>query len=382
MRWCIDPVTLAKLKEKEAKNPYLLIIVWNKERWREERTLVPLDRMMHYLQLRFSGENAILATIVWNDSGKYGKLWDTVFASHGDGYDWMFVNRHERTFREDMRWTFYGSRTLGRAEVSVVVEKEFFAKEPPEWLKDWVNFWFETQPRDECHFRRRAILAFTIQPVVVIPYYIIKSFVLAMKATWFLLWTMKVDLRPIIAPWIYQLDDIREGHRDQDPVFFTKFLWPLTPFLLVIESGFIMAGLSGIGHVKLNALSFTLILKWLGIVVAAEYGVVLLFFALGAFGGLLLFLLTPVGKFLGQRLERLVARQDKKVRRELDLKPAPSEGEVLPMPRWMSKFEARYTPLICSGNLTPSLAALPKERQTLTLKFLDLKARICKPFAG
>ena len=37
--------------------------------------------------------------------------------------------------------------------------------------------------------------------------------------------------------------------------------------------------------------------------------------------------------------------------------------------------------LVCNGDFTPQLSALPKDRQTIYLRFQDFKAKVCKPFA-
>lgn len=383
MRWCIDPATLNELKKRKAKNPHLLIIVWNNERRREVRTLVPLDRMMHYLQLRYPGENAILATIVWNESGKYGELWEAVFSRSSFGYGWVFVTRQggRAFFREHFDTHYHldaTSHALARAEVKVVVEKEFFAKEPPAWLKAWVNFWFEGQPRDECHFRKRAIVAFTIQPLVVVPYYLIKSAVCFLVALFFVsLTARKINFRPIIEPWQHNPRDVYEDSLDEDPVFFRLLLWPLVPLLLLAESGMIWF-VYGVIQKKLAAMPMLALLKWLGIVVAGEYG--LMFLVL-----LLIFAAKAFDRWVIEKLaERLVKRVTAPQKQPAAKKPRPARPNraMVRQQRWLAEFETRYTPLVCNGDLTPSLNALPKERQSLTLKFLDLKARVCKPFAG
>ncbi len=45
------------------------------------------------------------------------------------------------------------------------------------------------------------------------------------------------------------------------------------------------------------------------------------------------------------------------------------------------KYE-EFEPLICDGaELKAKIDDLPPERRTINLKFLDLKAKVCKPFA-
>lgn len=60
--------------------------------------------------------------------------------------------------------------TVGYCEDLVEIPQHFFAVAPKTGLKKhwhtWVNRWFLTRPVDECEFRKRAILASTVQPIV------------------------------------------------------------------------------------------------------------------------------------------------------------------------------------------------------------------------
>jgi hypothetical protein len=62
-----------------------------------------------------------------------------------------------------------GMEIVGHCEELIDVPKEFFAVQPKTGFKkgwwSWVNRWWETDPIDQCEFRKRAILAMTIQPI-------------------------------------------------------------------------------------------------------------------------------------------------------------------------------------------------------------------------
>jgi hypothetical protein len=49
--------------------------------------------------------------------------------------------------------------------IDVDIPKECFASEPPEWEKGWVNFFFRHKSVDQCDYRKRRILAYTVQPI-------------------------------------------------------------------------------------------------------------------------------------------------------------------------------------------------------------------------
>lgn len=68
---------------------------------------------------------------------------------------------------------------------------------------------------------------------------------------------------------------------------------------------------------------------------------------------------------------------DKKVRPGAKERSARREQEMFKL-----RYETEFEPLLCDGrDLKPSIADLPPERRTVHLRFLDLKAKVCRPFA-
>ena len=59
---------------------------------------------------------------------------------------------------------FFGFCGYARREINIV--GDFFAPEYPPLLKQWVNWGYERAHRDQCQFRGRAILAFTLKPIL------------------------------------------------------------------------------------------------------------------------------------------------------------------------------------------------------------------------
>jgi len=45
------------------------------------------------------------------------------------------------------------------------------------------------------------------------------------------------------------------------------------------------------------------------------------------------------------------------------------------------KMETYDQPLLCNGDLSANIMALPAKKRTIYLRFRDLKARVCKPFS-
>jgi len=78
-------------------------------------------------------------------------------------------NYENNIYLNDLTTGGVGPNSVWYCEELVEIPQEFFAPPPPEkglkkaWHQ-WVNRWFLTKPVDECEFRKRAILASTLQP--------------------------------------------------------------------------------------------------------------------------------------------------------------------------------------------------------------------------
>jgi len=81
--------------------------------------------------------------------------------------------------------------------LDVDLPEEVFADEPPAWEKNWVNFFFSTKAVDQCDFRKRRLLAYTIQPILIVLMLIVRCIAflgfLSVGAS-------KLNARPLIHP--------------------------------------------------------------------------------------------------------------------------------------------------------------------------------------
>ena len=55
---------------------------------------------------------------------------------------------------------------IAYCSVAIDVPEGVFAKEPPQWEKNWVNLFFRGRPDDQCDYRKRRIFAYTVQPIL------------------------------------------------------------------------------------------------------------------------------------------------------------------------------------------------------------------------
>ena len=170
--WCMQPKTLETIERHKIQNPHLLIVVARKTPcWRypkgkgsdgvtvydyEEvrRVLVPLAQGLEYVPVNKAGAYKVFATIVGDDRS----VDDLRSYWMGGG------RRNILTINGD--FTPPGA-CLREAAIDVEVGAEFFAHEPPEWERMWVDLWHLTPSKDECQFRRRKFFfAYTLQPFV------------------------------------------------------------------------------------------------------------------------------------------------------------------------------------------------------------------------
>jgi hypothetical protein len=182
IRWCIHRSVIDRLKEKRDRygqciRPFLLICVLKEVMGRKkevERKLVPLTHIMEFLTFYSPGEYTVRAFIVWSSKGDRAELANyfltkqDVHTFRNELFDYIGEEPQFDLTEPSCLWDSDGRR-FEMGEVRVQVSEEFFAPEPPKWVKRIVNSQFmnslSSKPADQCAFRRKAILAFTIQPL-------------------------------------------------------------------------------------------------------------------------------------------------------------------------------------------------------------------------
>lgn len=312
-----------------------------------ERKLIPLDQMIEYVEFRRPGPHRVLGVIVWPDYDSNVLELKKYFLQEYSAYNY----RHRVLDYDTKQFFLHGSnlRYLPEtAELAVVVADKLFPKEPPAWEQRWVNFWFETEAKDPCHTIRRRFLAYSIQPIAVplwIGISVASRFLTALGAV-LLLGMRGVDFGAILHPF---RDDFKDVYFDANSIFFwdkegkerpTAYgaFIPIIP-LLVFSALF------------LSPLTINFIWK--------------------AF--VTLILVGGVSAFFYMFLDRSQSEEKRRLRKEWEEQEQKAAEEKM--------NEALQ--LIACENTTPSatLGALPKSHQTLYLRFKDIKAKRCRPYA-
>lgn len=228
--WRLSEEDSRYLERSGAENPYVLIITWNEGNKKEERWLAPLARGEQFVQFHGAGRNKVFVGIVWGKRFRQEEdLWKKFLAREKVG-----VYQH----------TCVSPLGIGLAmghvcaDMEVQVDARLFAKKPPKWVDGWVNGLWDSQPRDRCHFGKRAAFAFTLQPVLVVVvsalvvvfggvFFISKVFVSICTALVVLGAGYRgIDWEPVYKPW-HDLSDLTD---DLKPTALIKRgLWYITP---------------------------------------------------------------------------------------------------------------------------------------------------------
>ena len=362
--WCVDRKWLLENSRKEL---YVLLSVAPPKKsgqMAEWRGWAKLSDMMAYITFYRHGKNRILALVTNNKE---------------DIFRWMMRNREERggwhykamAFPEvwdgekdilARRWkssdlsnsTIPGDPVYSHLDVDL--PSGCFAPEPSDFEKQWVNFFFKNKAVDQCEFRRRRILAYTVQPI---------AFVLAIIL--FIVVTSCIQLFNLMigkwTVWKNFFSSNLEIDRRIDFLTIKKFdplSWILIPVPWIMLGAFIIS--------RIKCLHFY---KWFLLAPAYLLAITI---------GFWLLVLCIVGieklkKWAEDRSPRI--RADKLAARQ---KAEDEHFERLAAIR-KAELEALELLMCSSGKRIKTIKDLPKSKRTIKLRFQGVKARVCKPFA-
>ncbi len=390
VRWCLERSEAEQLKKQSAANIYVLFVIAYGDTDLEDRQLVPIDQMMAFLNFRRPGNHTVLAKVVWCAVGNRPDAeMKNVFLEKADhrSYSRNFLNSDRTGFRAGSFpcGDFNLVQALsGDAELEVVVPQEHFPPEPPAWLSRLVNAGFDYPPIDQCSFRRR-LLAAPLKLSVFGIWAVITTTIRLIVVAFLLCRGMRdIDFRPLIHPWRDDIEDVwyrlswhsawfayaktpTGGYRERSRWIY--LLYPpiyLALFLLLtwIKIEFHLSYLAIIMAVATALIKAVIaILKFLVHLFSKAWT-----FALGAaIGFFLLYVLKKANRrAVARKRERESSREFREARRR--------EQE--------ESYTGLYKLLACRPGLVPAVSDLPPEHRTFYLRFLDLKAKVCRPYAA
>lgn len=334
--WCVSPDAAEVIAKSYGKNPYVILVMapvgdaYNL--YKEVRVVAPLRDLIAYLPFKYSGKHKIYAFIEHT-----GALVNMKFLSKV-GYRYEFsVLKYD------------GSELSHNEQFSTSLEVDIpntaFAKEPSDLEKAWVNMLFQhDRVADQCHFRRRRIFAYTIQPIIMLGNMLIRLMFAVMAL---LIGAKKFTIQPLLQPLemgiVHSFQSLEGGsifirNTKEDPIHdptgFKKFLkdYCFFPFMPII---------------------------------AITLAIIAVFVPF-------LFLVIPLAGLLLLMVKAIVSLVFMmKGRSNLSL----DKGEPL--------TDADFELLTCKSGRQPfDFDRLPSRKKTIKLRYQNLKAKVCRPFAG
>ena len=349
VRWCVSPDILKKLKEKGARNIHVLFSIY-RDGDERARSLVPLEQAMEYLNFQRSGKHTVNAIIVWNDDLKYLKK--RVLARFRRN---TFENDLYFNGEFDLQYLYIPNLADQTATMKINVGAEFFPKEPPEWEKSWVNLWFQYPAFDQCDFRRRRMLAYSIQPILLALWVPLVTIFRALFATTFAfgLGVRRVSFSPILHPFSENTADIYNDDLSKEKIFFfTDKLGHTRPF----GFGFLFPPLWVLTvAVLVLTYKYTAVGYWAIFFAIVAATLIISVFAIGCIG----YLFGVAAKATKQKKEK-------------------PKSQAL---RW-TEYESILAQVTCSSEKDMRADIHTIRHPTLTLRFKALKAKVCRPYAA
>ena len=182
--WCLDHEVLKELASQGLHDPQVVVVVAPTKNYhlsKESRKVVPLKDLMTYIECRAAGNNKIYGLVSFRKAKEarehYLAKEDGVYRNNvldydGETYSSLLLGQEDREDRDNGTYKFLSQ------PLEIEVPKGVFAPEPPKWEKPWVNHYFRQKVVDQCHYRRRRLFAYLVQPFIVLFFSLVKSLIL------------------------------------------------------------------------------------------------------------------------------------------------------------------------------------------------------------
>ncbi len=409
VRWCLTPETVQELVDQEALNPVMLIVVTDDSSQRElARHVFPLIQELAFISLNHAGVSTLHATIVWpkssgdsvervlkadNDVGGYrvglmefycpgrmeliGRRRSLYDELCGDEYrsgdrrstqeieadiykiDAMISGAaHVYAIREDFGFL---RRLDYEVSINIDVPPAMFAPEPPKITK-WLSelYQWKRPPRDQCERRKRAyvitlptlplaaVMAVTVAVAVAIWWVICKLSMLAVVAVLNIWGSRGIDYYPL---WDIKSFSVKDIWFDLKPSIWWTRKEQVSQYSTIYPERHLVF--------KLVNPPAILGLSLLSLLATRGEG------SLPWWAALAMFLVAWLALAFVVQSRRSPKAVESQMKTELSVLAQKLDGLTCTLD---AKKEA-------------TLAALPKERRTVYLRFLDVKSKVCRPYA-
>ena len=171
--WRVPQTIADEIRQYDAaEKAFILLLIIDQETGESVRLSQPLLGQVMIIDYSFDhpGKYAILGTIAY----KAGRCsCDLIEHWKGSSFrDYFVIETSDEAGRswnidfEALRREGCCTTIVGRAAIDLEISPKFFSKEPPKWLRKWVDGEYPSPSRNDCEFRRRALIwAFSIKPI-------------------------------------------------------------------------------------------------------------------------------------------------------------------------------------------------------------------------
>lgn len=416
VRWCVNADLMAQLKKRAddsgMHDPHVVLNVAHKKFCSYDnshdgydvlsRVVLPIGDAMAYLSIHRPDAAEIHATIIDFYKGTSAKQTKKVlrlltqrsgsgyrFSMHDD-YDCGKAGVFKTEYRDvdsDIRCYMEFVPLTGNVTDSVEIEtpKELFATPLPNWFEKFINFGYESKLVDQCHIRRRAMVAVLWQSWAVPLWTMVVVFTRFMFAFgWQFLLGVTPNWKAVVKPFDCDFDDVSRSTSTYSKItwkdsHFLKKPW-LLPFfppvmLLIGALGnlfFAMGASVGYGFMMVLVIGLVTILAAIVLVAVGNF----LFYTAPKY--------VPFLGWTGRMIKKvlLVSQIGSGLKKAwngywkwLDKRDAEAYARY-----WKENEEA----LTCQGNPLDMIADISKlhhSKKSVKLRFFDLKSKMCKPTA-
>jgi len=378
LRWCVGKGVLDDFKSKGITNLYILIICHYTSS-NEIRYLVPLEKMMTYISFCRPGMWKVFATIVW---GNYSNLHDAFLRQRSiHQYHKFYVSTYglEYDFIRDACANHNGSKFKQESlssKIEIQVPVEVFAPNPPAWEQAIVNFGFEFPPVDQCAYRRRRLLTYTVKwPFIILAVIFNETAKLLFSILGLCCGLRNMDFKPLLHPlrisdgkdiWLtvnssifwpkYKSAARSSCSREYDYEYEYEIchFWSFTFFAPII-------------FIPLVCLT-SVIWKYRAIQLISNCGLLLATM-------LVCFILMDLyALFRKKPIWSMFSLKEKKYKKR--------EKEIKSEQARVAVYYKNLKHVACTGlPVEAKISALPPQKRTFYLRYLGVKSKVCRPFA-
>jgi len=407
MSWCLNKDTLEKVVRDQLSGwKYHILIVSKHQTDRgtfEHRQLIRDVRLgFSYFTFYKPGHHDVSAYLFkfrssdragWKEAGNLmkkdgrpGSYQSSVHVDTNDRYDASDWERAKGWFPG------YNLALVEMYGMEVEIPESIFANEPAQWMKDWVYLWSRYGPEDQCDFRRRAIFAFTLQPVFFVIWELMKRIGIVVTGIFALLWG-RISFLSIIGlaftPRLrYEFPDVEiSDHFEKSenvPIFwqgrFGRFFGPLA----ILSYGTLWY--AAYSNQPLLAAAWA---SYGGLVTAILMWVA----GIALFIGILAFAFAQTNKALERMLGKMLSQMGEGIKAWNDGNAAKSrarknarfrDAEERKEARVADNLDQVRPYLGCGTAPSFDLARIESApaRKSIALQFQALKKSVCKPFVS